>query len=410
MIEPKKPQDKQKKFTPDAKKNFILVGLFILVFSFGWLLGHQDLSFGTLGTGILGKGSTNQIADFASFWKAWDLVVKNYDGKVDYSKMIDGAISGMTNSLGDPYTTYLTADQAKALSDDLSGTISGIGAEVGIKSGKLTIIAPVDNSPAKKAGLLSGDIISEIDGQSTEGMSLNDAITKIRGTAGTQVKLRITRGTENKDYTITRETFTVQNIKSEIKSGNVGYVSIARFDENTDSELRTVLEGFKQKGVTKIILDLRDNPGGYLDQAVKVSSEFVESGIIVSEKKAKINGKSTDYSALGDGLFTDPNDKLVVLVNGGSASASEIVAGALKDHKRATLIGEKTFGKGSVQEIKNLANGAEIKITVAHWYTPSGINISKVGITPDISVPLSDTDFNANLDPQLQKALEFLNK
>lgn len=396
---------------PDNRK-LILVGLFVLVFGLGWILGHQDARFGGLGVGssLLGKGSTNQVADFATFWKAWDLLVKNYDGKIDYQKMIDGAINGMTSSLGDPYTTYLNKDEAKALSDDLSGTISGIGAEVGIKNDKVTVIAPVDGSPAKKAGLAPNDIILKIDDQSTQGMPLNEAVQKIRGEAGTKVKLQVQRGDSIKEYTITREKFTVKNIKSEIKSGNIGYVSIGRFDENTAKDLRVVLEDFKSKGVNKVILDLRDNPGGYLDQAVEVGSEFVKSGVIVSEKKDSTGGDRNDYTATGDGTYTGNDSKIVVLTNGGSASASEIVAGALQDHGRATIIGEKTFGKGSVQEIKNLIGGAEIKITVAHWYTPNGKNISKEGISPNIEVKLTDDDFNNNRDPQLNRAIEYLNK
>jgi carboxyl-terminal processing protease len=396
---------------PDARR-LIIVGLFVLVFSLGWILGHQDARFGGVGVGrsLVGKGSLNQVADFAAFWKAWDLLVNNFDGKVDYQKMIDGAITGMTNSLGDPYTTFLNKEDAKSLSDDLSGTISGIGAEVGIKNNKVTIVAPIDGSPAKKAGLMTNDIILKIDDQSTQGMSINEAVTKIRGEASTKVNLQIQRGENVKVYTITREKFTIKNIKSEVKAGNVGYVSVGRFDENTAKELRAVLEDFKSKGITKVILDLRDNPGGYLDQAVEVASEFQDKGVIVSEKKTSRGGEKTNLKATGNGVFTDPSFKIVVLTNGGSASASEIVAGALQDYKRATLIGEKTFGKGSVQEIKNLANGSQLKITVAHWFTPLGRNITKEGIAPDVKVELTDSDYNANKDPQLDRAIEFLNK
>ena len=394
------------------KRKIAVVGLFVLVFALGWILGGQDARTGGpgIGRGLTGKGTTHQVADFATFWKAWDLLVRNFDGQIDYQKMIDGAITGMANSLGDPYTTYLNKEEAKALSDDLSGTISGIGAEVGIKNTKVTIIAPIDGSPAKKAGLLPGDAILKINDQSTQGMSINEAVQKIRGEAGSTVKLSIQRGDNVKDYTITREKFTVQNIKSSIKTGNVGYVSISRFDENTAKDLRVVLEDFKSKGVTKVVLDLRDNPGGYLDQAVEVASEFQESGIIVSEKKSSTDTDKNNLKATGNGLFTDPATKLVILTNGGSASASEIVAGALQDHKRGIIIGEKTFGKGSVQEIKNLTNGSQMKITVAHWYTPNGKNISKEGISPDIKVVLTDADYSAGKDPQLDSAIGYLNK
>jgi carboxyl-terminal processing protease len=316
------------------RKNLITIALVLLIFLTGFGIGTRYGQTGNLSiTGTLsGKGTTNQIANFATFWRAWDLLVQNFDGKIDYQKMIDGSIAGMTASLGDPYTTYLTAAEAKALSDDLSGTVSGIGAEVGIKDSKITIIAPIDNSPAKKAGLVPGDVILKINDESTTGMSLGTAIQKIRGEAGTKVKLQIQHGGEVKELTITREKFTVQNVKSEIKAGNVGYVSISRFDQNTDKDLKKVLEDYKSKGVTKVILDLRDNPGGYLDQSVDVASEFIDSGVIVSEKKSVSNSKGTVYKATGNGIFTDDKVKLVVLTNGGSASASEIVAGALKDH------------------------------------------------------------------------------
>jgi carboxyl-terminal processing protease len=392
------------------QKNLITIGLVVLIFLAGFGIGTRFGQTGNLTiTGSLtGKGTTNQVANFATFWRAWDLLVHNFDGKIDYQKMIDGSISGMTDSLGDPYTVYMNATEAKALSDDLSGTISGIGAEVGIKDGKVTIIAPIDNSPAKKAGIAPGDVILKINDESTTGMALGTAIQKIRGEAGTKVKLNIQHGAESKELTITREKFTVQNIKSEIKPGNIGYVSISRFDQNTSAELRKVLEDFKSKGVTKVILDLRDNPGGYLNQSVEVASEFIDSGVIVSERKSVSNSAGKNYKATGDGTYTDEKYKLVVLTNGGSASASEIVAGALKDHKRATLVGEKTFGKGSVQEIKDLANGAQLKITVAHWFTPNGKNISKEGITPDYTVVLTDADYSASKDPQLVKALQLL--
>lgn len=396
---------KQKTLNPPRA---ILAGLFLLIFFLGWFLGHQDYSFSSVGftPKLTGKDSNNKSVDFSQFWKAWDTVEKEFDGKLDYQKMVEGAIRGMVESLGDPFTAYMTPEESKELENDLSGTISGIGAEIGIKSNKVTIISPVDDSPAKKAGIVAGDTILRINDESTEGMSVYDAVKKIRGDAGTKVNLTILRGGQEKKFEITRAQFTVKSVKSEIKNGNVGYLEISRFDENTAELVRSALESFTSKGIKRIVLDLRDNPGGYLDSSVDIASEFIEKGVIVSEKKDSVNGKKEDYKANGRGKATSGDIKIVVLVNQGSASASEIVAGALKDYKRATLVGEKTFGKGSVQTIENLGAGSKLRITIAHWYTPLGKNISRDGIEPDIEIKMTDEDYNASRDPQLNKALE----
>lgn len=396
---------------PNTKKTpHIIVGaLFVLVFMLGWILGHQDANFGRFGftPNIIGK-DTQKNVDFSAFWRTWELLEKKYDGKIDYEKMVFGAIKGLTDSMGDPYTAFMTPKEAQLLSDDLSGVVSGIGAEIGIKNNRITVIAPIDESPAKKAGILSGDTIIQINNESTEGMDINTAVSKIRGEAGTKVTLKIIRGSEEKTFEITRAKVVVKSVNSEIKKGNIGYVSISRFDENTTDELRKVLDGFVSKNITKLVLDLRNNPGGYLDQSVTVASEFIERGVVVAEKREIDGSGKMEYKATGKGKMTNQNIKIIVLVNEGSASASEIVAGALKDHKRATLVGETTFGKGSVQEIEELAKGAKLRITVAHWYTPNGENISKEGIKPDIEVKLSEEDYNNNRDPQLNKALELL--
>lgn len=388
----------------------ILGALFILVFLLGWILGHQDSQFGRIGfsPNIVGKDAVGQNVDFSIFWRTWDLLVEKFDGKIDYQSMVYGAVKGMVDALGDPYTAFMTPSEAAQLEDDLSGIVSGIGAEIGVKNGELTIIAPIDGSPAKAAGIMAGDRILTINGESTVGMNVNTAVSKIRGDAGTKVKLLLRRGTAQKEYEITREKITVKSVKSETKPGNIGYVSISRFDNNTTEDLINVLNGFVAKDTKKIILDLRDNPGGYLDESVSVASQFIGSGVVVSEKKDVIGGRKQEYKALAGGKMTGSDIKIIVLINGGSASASEIVAGALKDTGRATLVGEKTFGKGSVQEIEDLSAGAKLRVTVAHWYTPNGKNISKEGIAPDVEVKLTEDDFNNDRDPQLAKALELL--
>lgn len=402
-------KETNKKIVKKSPK-IILGALFILVFVLGWILGHQDSQFGRVGfsPNIVGKGSTGQNVDFSIFWRTWDLVVDKYDGKVDYEKMVYGAIKGMVDSLGDPYTSFLTPDESKRLEDDLSGTFSGIGAEIGFKNDVLTIIAPLEDTPAKKAGLLGKDKIIKINDEVTEKMDINIAVSKIRGVAGTKVKLLIQRGTESKEYEITRAEITVKSVKSEIKEGNIGYISISRFDDTTTTDLRAVLDNFVSKNVKKVVLDLRDNPGGYLDESVTVASQFIEKGVIVSEKKDVVLGGKQEYKAISGGKMTGSDVKLIVLINGGSASAAEIVAGALKDTGRGVLVGETTFGKGSVQEIEDLYKGAKLRVTIAHWYTPNGKNIAKEGITPDFEVVLTEEDYNADRDPQMVKALELL--
>jgi carboxyl-terminal processing protease len=393
-------------------RKIIFGGLFVLVFISGWILGHQDAKISKVGytPSLLGKDTGSSSADFSTFWRAWDLIEKNYDGTLDYSKMVNGAIEGMVRAVGDPYTAYMSPEDSKRLEDDLSGVVSGIGAEVGIRDNKLVIIAPIDDSPAKKAGLLAGDHISQIDGKETANIDVNEAVSRIRGKEGTKVKLNIIRNGAPKEYEITRAKITVKSVKSEIKSNNIGYISVSRFDSNTTAELRSALNDVLSKGSKKIVLDLRDNPGGYLDESVTVASEFIKSGIIVTEKKDKLLGRKNEYKATGKGIATSDDIKLAVLVNNGSASASEIVAGAIKDLKRGILVGEKTFGKGSVQEIESLAKGSKLRITIAHWYTPNGRNIGKEGILPDVEVKMTEADYNAGKDPQLDKAMELLNR
>lgn len=391
----------------------ILLGvLFLAVFFLGFFLGKQDTNFSNFGftPKLTGRGTNNSNADFGSFWKAWELLEENYDGQLDYQKMVEGAIRGLTDSLGDPYTSYLSKDEANQLNDDLSGTISGIGAEIGIKNNKMVIISPLKDSPAEKAGLKTGDNLAFINDESTDSMSVTDAVARIRGEAGTKVNLKIIRNGELKTFEITREKFTVDSVDSEILENNIGYVGISRFDDTTTAELSAALDKLVARGVKKVVLDLRDNPGGYLDVSVEVASQFVKSGVVVREGKIIDSAKKYTYKASGDGKMTGDDVKIVVLINQGSASASEIVAGALQDYKRATIVGEKSYGKGSVQQLENLMFGSKMRITVAHWYTPNGNSISNEGIKPDVEVILTDDDYNNDRDPQLAKAIELLSK
>lgn len=355
--------------------------------------------------------------DLTKFWKVNDILHEKFDGDISADKQSEGAIAGMVASLGDPYTTYLDEKSNNELSNQLAGKLSGIGIEIGIKNNRLTVVAPIDGTPAAKAGLRAGDIVVSIDSQDTSSMTVDEAVTKIRGEKGTQVKLGIIHpGSSVQDITITRDDITVPSVSYEIKPNNIGYIKIRTFGNDTATQIEKISEEFAIKGVKAVVIDVRDNPGGYLDSAVKISSEFLKQGVIVREKSK--NSKDKSFTASGNGKLTDV--PVVILVNGGSASASEILAGALHDNDRATLVGEKTFGKGSVQEIVCLKEGGlsissncksdSLKVTVAHWYTPDGINISKEGIKPDVEVKLTNEDYNADLDPQLVKALEVANQ
>ncbi|MDD3679089.1 MAG: S41 family peptidase [Patescibacteria group bacterium] len=400
--------------TKEQKNKKIKIGIILIsVFILGWFFGSQDAKISRVGftPKLIERDSSESSADFSVFWRAWDLIVEKYDGEVDFKKMIYGAIKGMSEALGDPYTVFMTPEESQALENELSGVIYGIGAEIGIKNDKLTVISPLSGSPAEEAGLMPGDIIIKIDDEETTKMSVDEAVSKIRGKEGTNVVLTIARGKTEKTYKIKRSKITIKSVNHEIIEENIGYIEITRFDEKTTTNLRKALDEFASKNIEKIILDLRGNPGGYLDQSISVSSEFLEKGVIVTEKKdVDTNGKRYEYKASGRGKMTDKKYKIVVLVNEGSASAAEIVAGALKDHKRATIVGETTFGKGSVQEIENLSGGAKMRITVAHWYTPNGQNIAKSGIKPDIEAKLTEEDYDKGRDPQLKRAISILNK
>lgn len=344
--------------------------------------------------------------------KVQAIIDQKYDGKVDLEKMSEGAAAGAVAALGDPYTAYLDTKANQELANDLKGELTGIGVEIGQKNGKLTVIAPIDGTPADKAGIKSGDYIAAIDGVDSSSLTVDEAVNKIRGEKDTEVKLAIVRGSNPpKEITIKREVINVPSVTYELKDGNIGYIRIRRFGEDTADLVKKDGEALKAQGAKAIILDLRDNPGGYLETAVGVASEFMSSGLVVEERSTKTKTKTHD--AYPGGVMTEL--PVVVLINGGSASASEILAGALSDNGRAILVGEKSYGKGSVQEViclngtnifSSTCSGPTIKVTIAHWYTPKGINISKEGIKPNIEVKLTDEDYNSGSDPQLQNALE----
>lgn len=350
-----------------------------------------------------------QNVDFSLFWDAWKMVEDKFvnRSKLEAQNMVYGAINGMLRSLGDPYTVFMPPEENKKFSEDMKGEFGGIGAEIGMRKEILTIIAPIEGSPAKKAGLLPQDKILKVDGKSTDGMSIDDAINLIRGPKGEAVVLNIFRDSwkEPKDFKIIRDTIVIPVIKWQMKDNKVAYIQLYHFSENSAAEFKKVVQEVINSGAKSVILDMRGNPGGYLESAVDIISWFVPDNQVVAIEDFG-NGKKTEYTSVGyQKLMSYPT---VLSVDAGSASASEIVAGALRDLRNIKLVGTKTFGKGSVQQLEQMRNGSSLKITVAKWLTPSGKSIMDEGLEPDIKVDLTEDDINNSRDPQLDKALEML--
>ncbi|MBI4745845.1 MAG: S41 family peptidase [Deltaproteobacteria bacterium] len=318
------------------------------------------------------------------FTDALSLIQKNYVEKVNSKDLVYGAMKGMLEGL-DPHSSFMNPDTFKEMQVDTRGEFGGLGIEITMKDGILTVVSPIEDTPAFKAGIKAGDIIIKIDGKGTKDLTLMDAVKMMRGPKGTQVTITVVRETfaEPRDFTVTRDIIAVKSVKSKTLESGYGYVRVAQFQEKTDTDLDNVLDKMEKEngGLKGLVLDMRNNPGGLLDQAVKVSDDFLESGLIVYTD-GRIEGQKMTFSAKKEGIR--PNYPIVVLVNSGSASASEIVAGALQDHGRALILGTQTFGKGSVQTIYPLEDGSALRLTTARYYTPSGRSIQAKGITPDI--------------------------
>lgn len=398
----------------DAKKHKFKIGIICLALIGSFILGFgtaSNVSSGWIGKQLtsarLGKAKPDGV-NFDLFWQTWNQVHQDFVGPVDDQQLLYGAIRGMVSGLDDPYTVFFDPDEAKRFNEDVQGKFYGIGIEIGVRNKALTVIAPLDDSPAARAGLKSGDVVVQIDGKDTSDMTLNDAVSKIRGDRGSTVKLTIMQKdtTELKDFSIVRDLIQVKSVKYEVKAGNIGYVRISQFSEDTTDLVNKALNDLKLRQVKGIILDLRNNPGGYLQSAQNIGGMFISRGVVVSEQGK--DGKKSDLFTVADPIV--PDLPLVVLVNSGSASASEIVAGAIQDRGRGKLVGEKTFGKGSVQNIKDLPGGSSLKVTIAQWLTPNGRMINKLGIAPDVEVKLSLDDEKAGKDPQLDKAVELINQ
>jgi carboxyl-terminal processing protease len=368
---------------------------------------------GTRAETLLGQWGNKQNAgtpetlNFSSVQEVYAKMRNQFDGKLDTQKLIDGAKKGLVAAAGDPYTVYFTNDEAKQFNDDLQGKFSGIGAEIGNKNSNVVVVSTLDDSPARKAGLLTDDIIGKVNDDDTTGWSIDQAVSKIRGDKGTTVKLTIVRGQDVKEVSIVRDNIVNPSVTSQITDANIGYMRISRFAEDTSGLASKAAADFAAHGVKGVILDLRGDGGGYLTAAQDVAGLWVPAGQEVVQQR---RGDTVEDTLKAQGTAPLKGVPTIVLVDGGSASASEIVSGALQDHKAAQLLGTKTFGKGSVQQLVDLPLGGQLKVTVAKWYTPNGKNINKQGIVPDIELKPSAEDIAANNDIQKAKAIELLNK
>ncbi len=354
--------------------------------------------------------------DLSNFWKVWNLLDEKFVAStttdpVTNASRIEGAISGLVGSYGDPYTIYMPPEEAAMFGEEIAGNFSGVGMEVGMRNNMVTVIAPLPNTPSEKAGIIAGDTLIKIDGESTEGMSTDEAVRRIRGVQGTTVTLTIFREGKEEflEIPIVRDTITIPTSKTEIK-GDTFIIALYSFNALSESEMQNALRAFVKSDTKNLIIDLRGNPGGYLESAVSIASYFLPLGKVVVRENFGAGIEEQLYRSSGKELGAHAPKKLVVLVDGGSASASEILAGALKEHGVATLIGDTTFGKGSVQELVDLDDGSSLKVTVARWLTPNGNSISSVGIEPNIKVERTPEDREALRDPQLDAALEFMKK
>jgi len=430
----------QEKKTTILKKSLIAVLILVLMavcFGSGMYITRKsetvknlaDQELVLLGK-VLGKYSQSpedklsQDVDFNLFWEVWDILEKEFvdRDKLSEKEMFYGAVRGMVSSLGDPYTVFMNPIIAREFAEDLAGTFEGIGAEIGIRDEILTIIAPLSDMPAEKAGLRAGDKVYAIDGESTMNISIDEAVNKIRGPKGTEVVLTISRnGMEKaKDVAITRGVIIVKSVKTEILNNNINadgntisnnndnvyIIKITNFNDDTLNLFNEAVREIIAKNPSGIILDLRNNPGGYLETAIEVSSEWIEEAVVVAEQ---IHGEKK-HGYLSRGPARIKKYPTIVLVNQGSASASEIVAGALQDYGKAKIVGMQTFGKGSVQALQKLKDGSSVKITVAKWLTPKGNCINEEGITPDEEIDLTIEDYEAGNDPQMDRAVEILKK
>lgn len=391
----------------------LIVVVIVASFGAGLQAGKKGYVFVPKSFSIVNQAGQPQNVDYNILWQALDALNKNYiDQPIDQQKVLYGAVSGAVAALGDPYTEFFSPPDLNNFQTQLQGSFDGIGAEVGLQNGVITIAAVLDGDPAQKAGLQAKDVISAVDGKSTSGWTVDQAVTAIRGQKGTQVTLTIIRAGESKplSFTITRDEIIVKSVTwkyQTVQGKNIAVVTIAQFGGDTTGLFNQAVDDILKHNVDGIVLDLRGNPGGYLQSAVDVASNWVPAGkTVVTE--AHSDGTSQVYTAEGNNRLT--NIKTVILIDGGTASAAEILSGALHDYHYAELIGEKSFGKGSVQELINLPDNTALKVTIAKWITPDGQNLNHNGLNPDIPVSITQAQVSSGQDPQMDKALSEVTK
>jgi carboxyl-terminal processing protease len=384
------------------KQNFVLFFLILLiVFSFGFWFGKASIICPVL---------PPDEVDFSLFWEAWKKVEEKYENKekLNVDEMIYGAISGMIETLDDPYTVFFKPEEAKKFLEDVKGVFEGVGVEIAIKEKQLQVVAPLEGTPAHKAGLRPGDKIMKVDGKSTVNITADTAVDWIRGSKDTEVVLTIYREEwgEERDVKIVRGTIDIPSLKLEIREDNIAYLKLYHFSEEAVYDFREAAIKILGSPAKKIILDLRNNPGGYLPVAQNIAGWFLERGQVVAIEDFGEDEERRELVAEGNArLLTYP---VIVLINQGSASGSEILAGALRDNRGVILLGETSFGKGSVQELTELRGGFSLKITIAKWLTPKGYSIADTGLEPDIMVELTQEDYDQGKDPQLDRAIEII--
>lgn len=401
-------KQKQGKSRSGLRRIGLVLAAFVL-FGAGVGVGNGRIKLNSFGGTRSAVSGLPDKLNYGSLDDVYQSLKTNYNGTLNETQVIDGLKHGLAASANDPYTVYFTAKEAKDFNDQLNNSFAGIGARLSKDAdGNLIIGEAIAGFPADKTGLKKQDIIIEVNGAQTNTLTLDDAISKIRGPVGTSVKLKVVRDkSQTLDFVVTRETINLPSVTTKILDGNIGYVQIGTFANDTTDLMQKAAQQFKDANVKGIILDLRNDPGGLLEAAVNVSSLWLPQGTNVLQER-RGNTVTQSYNAKGGNTLQ--NIPTVVLINEGSASASEITAGALHDNKAARLIGTKSYGKGVVQQLINLGDGSELKVTVASWYRPDGENINHKGITPDDTVKISDADLKASKDTQLEKAQSYLNK
>ena len=398
----------------DLKTKSTIITLFLVVVFFGlgiYLGFHSQSEIGKV-VGLSNKETPTTITtDFSPFWKAWNTINEKYPDakKITDQERVYGAISGLVSSLNDPYSVFFNPEETKSFEEDIAGSFTGIGVEIGMKNKILTVIAPLKDTPGYKAGLKAGDKILKIDKTVTSDISIEEAVRLIHGEKGTTVTLTIFRDGEKdtREVKIVRDVINVPTVETKLRPDGIFVITLNSFSANSANLFQKALKEFSDAKTDKLVLDLRGNPGGYLDAAVSMASWFLPSGKTVVTEDYNGNKPSKVYRSEGYDVFSK-NLKFVILIDKGSASASEILAGAMQDYNIAKLVGEQSYGKGSVQEVINITPDTILKITIAKWLTPKGTSISLKGLTPDYKVEITQKDVDAKKDPQMDKAVELL--